>query len=200
MREIQIATCVLKKLLLKFLEEIKMDLFIKWIISMVIALSTLAPLQASQTQPCVFCDIVSGKSPSFKVWESQTHLAFLSIFPNTKGTTVVIPKQHHDSYAFSLREEDLCALTLAAKEVALLLDQKLPGVGRTGMVFEGFGINHVHAKLFPLHGTATEGEWKPIKSSVRKYFEIYEGYISSHDGERGDDGELAELAEYIRKC
>ncbi|WP_197734991.1 HIT family protein [Photobacterium damselae] len=41
---------------------------------------------------CVFCEIVKGKLPCHKVWEDDKHLAFLSIYPNTKGFTVVILK------------------------------------------------------------------------------------------------------------
>ena len=134
-------------------------------------------------QSCIFCKIVSGEVPSYKIWESDTHIAFLSIYPNTEGVTVVIPKKHFSSYAFQMQDEDLFSLIKAAKEVALLLDKKLQ-VGRTAMVFEGLGVNHVHAKLFPLHGTSPDGEWKQAHSSEEKqkeYFELYQGYVSSHD-------------------
>lgn len=40
--------------------------------------------------------------------------------------------------------------------------------------------------------------WKQVSSNVDKYFDQYEGYISSHDFKRADDGELAKLAEGIR--
>ena len=86
----------------------------------------------------------------------------------------------------------------AARSTAKLLDAKLDDVGRTGMIFEGFGIDHVHAKLFPMHGTKM-AEWKPIESKVDKYFEKYEGYISSHDYKRADDDKLEELAKKIRE-
>jgi histidine triad (HIT) family protein len=87
---------------------------------------------------------------------------------------------------------------LATKKVAKLLDSKLADVDRTAMVFEGFGVDHVHAKLFPMHGTANMAEWKPIESKIDKYFEKYEGYISSHDYNRADDAELALLAKRLR--
>lgn len=147
---------------------------------------------------CIFCKIVSAESPSHKVWEDDTHLAFLSIFPNTEGTTVVITKDHHTSYAFDLPDEILSELILATKKVAKLLDSKLEDVGRTAMVFEGYGVDHIHAKLFPMHGTADMKEWKNIESAVAKYFDKYEGYISSHDHERADDAKLAELARKLR--
>lgn len=149
---------------------------------------------------CVFCKITKGELPCHKIWEDEKHLAFLSIFPNTQGFSVVITKEHNPSYAFDNSDEVLSNLVLAAKKVGKLIDVKLVDVGRTGMIFEGFGIDHLHAKLFPMHGTADMGEWNQIKSAdyINKYFEKYEGYISSHDSERADDVKLAELAERIR--
>ncbi|ABA76889.1 MULTISPECIES: HIT family protein [Pseudomonas] len=147
---------------------------------------------------CIFCDIASGKAPAHVIWESESHLAFLSICPNTPGFTVVIPKAHASSYAFAQSDQALTELTLAAKAVALLLDSALPDVARTGMMFEGYGVDHLHAKLFPMHGTGNSSEFKPISSNIDKYFTRYEGYISSHDWKRADDQELAELARKIR--
>jgi diadenosine tetraphosphate (Ap4A) HIT family hydrolase len=152
----------------------------------------------TEMKKCVFCGIVAGDVPCHKIWEDQAHLAFLSIFPNTEGFSVVIPKRHYSSYAFALEDEVLCQLVLAAKQVGTLIDRNLPGVGRTGMIFEGFGVDHIHAKLFPMHGTAGMHEWQPIKSAQRKFFHKYEGYISSHDGERSPDERLAHIAATIR--
>jgi histidine triad (HIT) family protein len=146
---------------------------------------------------CIFCKIVSGEAPSHKIWEDDKHLAFLSIYPNTEGFSVVIPKDHYPSYIFDLPDDVITGLTLAAGKVAKLLDAKLDDVGRTGMIFEGFGVDHAHAKLFPMHGTKAEG-WVPRKSNVDKHFDQYEGYISSHDWKRADDAELAALANKIR--
>jgi len=147
---------------------------------------------------CIFCKIVKGEAPAHKIWEDEKHLAFLSIFPNTEGFSVVITKEHYPSYVFDLPEDILVGLILAAKKVAKLLDAKLENVGRTGMILEGFGVDHAHAKLFPMHGTKM-AEWKQIKSNVNKYFEKYEGYISSHDYKRADDKTLSELAKKIKE-
>ena len=146
---------------------------------------------------CIFCKIVLGVVPSHKIWEDKNHLAFLSIYPNTEGVSVVIPKKHYPSYAFKLDDKVLKDLIIAAKKVALLLDSKLERVGRTGLIFEGFGVDHVHAKLFPMHGTKMSN-WKPISSDIDKYFESYEGYLSSHDHKRADDKVLEKLAKKIR--
>lgn len=147
---------------------------------------------------CIFCKIVRGEAPCHRIWEDPAHLAFLSIFPNTEGFSVVIPKRHYPSYAFEAPDDVLASLVLASKTVGRLLDGGLVDVGRTGLVFEGFGVDHLHAKLFPMHGTKLK-EWKPIKSGVDKFFHRYEGYISSHDHVRADDGKLADLARRIRE-
>ncbi len=147
---------------------------------------------------CIFCKIVKGEIPCHKIWEDEKYLAFLSIFPNTEGFSIVIPKKHFSSYAFDLPDEVLAELVIASKKVAKLIDSKLEDVGKTGMIFEGFGVDHVHAKLFPMHGTADMGKWKEIKSKVNKFFEKYEGYISSHDYKKEEDEKLKKLAEKIR--
>jgi len=149
-------------------------------------------------ETCIFCKIARGEAPCHKIWEDEKHLAFLSIFPNTEGFSVVITKEHNPSYAFDNDDTVLQELIIAVKKVAKLIDKKLDDVGRTGMIFEGFGVDHLHAKLFPMHGTENIQEWKAIHSDVDKYFEKYEGYISSHDYKRADDLKLAELAKKIR--
>ena len=141
---------------------------------------------------------MNGEIPCHKIWEDKKHIAFLSIFPNTEAFSVIITRKHYSSYAFDLDDNILGELVLAAKKVGKLLDKKLDDVGRTGMIFEGFGVDHVHAKLFPMHGTKSVKEWKEIKSNVNKYFREYEGYISSHDYMREDDNKLKKLAEKIR--
>ena len=147
---------------------------------------------------CIFCGIVKKASPAHILWEDEQHMAFLSIFPNTPGFSVVIPKQHYGSYAFAQSDEVLAGLAIAAKKTALQIDRAFPDVARTGMMLEGYGVDHLHAKLFPMHGTGSDSGFKPLSSKVDKFFEKYEGYISSHDHGRADDAELAQLAAHIR--
>jgi diadenosine tetraphosphate (Ap4A) HIT family hydrolase len=49
---------------------------------------------------CIFCAIAEGKSPAFKIWENDEFMAFLDLFPNTKGQSLVIPKKHYESDLF----------------------------------------------------------------------------------------------------
>src|SRR3989344_429665 len=100
-------------------------------------------------EECIFCRIAKGEVPSHTIWEDDKPLAFLSIFPNTPGFSVVIPKQHQPSYVANASPEVAKGLIVAAQKVCQLLDKSFVDVGRTGIIFEGFGVDHLHAKLFP---------------------------------------------------
>ncbi len=148
---------------------------------------------------CVFCRIIERVEEAFIVWEDEKHIAFLSIYPNTDGFTIVATKKHYPSYCFDLEDDILRELIIASKRVGKLIDKKLKDVGRTGLIMEGFGINHVHTKLFPMHGTANKISWEPIIKVKKKYFRMYEGYISSHDCKKMDNGQLNQIAKLIRE-
>lgn len=147
---------------------------------------------------CIFCKIVHGEAPYHKIWEDEKHLAFLSSSPNTEGMTVVVTKEHHPSYAFDLEDDVLSELMIATKKVAKILDNFFDDVGRTGLVLEGFEIDHIHTKLYPLHGTDMKN-WEPRLSNIGTYFEKYEGYLSSHSGPKADREYLEALATKIRE-
>jgi diadenosine tetraphosphate (Ap4A) HIT family hydrolase len=148
---------------------------------------------------CIFCKIARHEIPSHVVWEDDTHIAFLTLWPNTEGFTVVIPKAHYGSYVFEQPDEVMHALMSASKQVALKIDKAFEDVGRTGVIFEGFGVNHLHAKLVPMHGTHME-EWKKIAGSNKTFYKEYPGYIASHDSEKMSDEALEITAVKIRNA
>ena len=43
---------------------------------------------------CIFCKIIKGKIPSYKVYEDEDFLVFLDITPVNLGHLLVIPKKH----------------------------------------------------------------------------------------------------------
>lgn len=149
------------------------------------------------TDNCLFCKFAQEKENCFKIWEDEFFMAFLTPFPNTKGFTVVIPKEHHSSYIFDIPEAVMHNLMSASKKVAKILEKGLH-VSRCAVVFEGFAINHLHAKIIPLHGI-DQHDWAPIISvkEVNHYFEKYEGYISSHDGLLVSESELKKVVNEI---
>jgi len=44
---------------------------------------------------CLFCKIISGQIPSYKVYENENYLAFLAIPSLNPGHVLVIPKKHY---------------------------------------------------------------------------------------------------------
>ena len=146
---------------------------------------------------CLYCKIVNGSEESYKIWEDEDFLAFLSIFPNTEGFTILVTKQHYPAYTFDLPDDVLSKLILAAKHVGKLLDAKLDDVARTGLILEANAVDHAHVKLIPMHGTKKILKWKPSSNYLDKYFKKYEGYLSSHEGVRAEDNTLKKIAKKI---
>lgn len=147
-------------------------------------------------EDCIFCKIVKGEIPAVKIWEDERHIAILDIKPNTEGMTLVIPKKHFDSYAFDMPDKEYCELMIAAKKVGKLLDKKL-NVKRTALIIEGMEINHVHIKLYPLHGLGEK--FKEMIAKEQVYFDRYQGYLTTKEGARKSPEELNKIAEKIRK-
>jgi diadenosine tetraphosphate (Ap4A) HIT family hydrolase len=146
-----------------------------------------------ELEDCLFCKIAKEQEPSYTFYEDSKHLAFLSIFPNTKGFTVLITKNHFESNAFNLEDEILKDLIVASKKVANILVKSFDDVERCGLIIEGYGINHLHAKIVPLHGTTKGKKWTSMHSNIKTYFETYQGYLSSNDSKLASSSELEEL-------
>ena len=103
---------------------------------------------ANTMKDCLFCKIAAGEVRSHKIWEDRAHLAFLSIFPNTEGVSVVIPKAHYPSYAFALPDDALSALMLATKNVATLLDNPRSSAIVLLIMLAGVPVYFVWRRLF----------------------------------------------------
>ena len=143
----------------------------------------------------IFDDIVDGTMKSWKVWEDDNFLAFLTPFPNTPGMTIVIPKINPGDYAFGLDDDKYSAFMLAVKKVANKLETAFD-TPRVACVFEGTGMAHVHAKLYPLHGDLA-GQTN-VWSKETEFVEEYRGWITTSEGPRMDDARLDEIQATIR--
>ena len=144
---------------------------------------------------CIFCKIVKGEIDSAKIWEDEEFLAILDVNPNTKGMTLLLTKQHYDSYAFDIPEDVYLRFMETTKKVAKIIEKGLD-VKRIAMVMEGMGVNHAHIKLYPLYGIDDKFEETWAKEKV--FSEKYQGYISTQLGPSADISELKKLAEEIR--
>jgi histidine triad (HIT) family protein len=101
---------------------------------------------------CIFCRIVRGDLPAYRVFEDEATLAFMDIFPVTDGHVLVIPKSHCAD-VFDASEEALRAVASAAHRVAAAIRAALAPAGL--MVFQlngaaaGQTVFHYHMHLMP---------------------------------------------------
>ena len=98
----------------------------------------------------IFSKIISGEIPCYKVAETEDFLAFLDIYPNTKGHTLCIPKKEVDKL-FDLDESTYDGLMAFSRTIALAIEKAVPCV-RVGMTVIGLEVPHAHVHLIPLNG------------------------------------------------
>ena len=98
-------------------------------------------------QDSLFTKIIKGEIPSHKVYEDETTLAFLSIYPSVVGHTLVIPKAQVESL-WDLKAEDYQAVMETTRKVALRLREVLE-VERVGEKVIGLDVPHAHVHLVP---------------------------------------------------
>ena len=101
---------------------------------------------------CIFCNIVNKEIPSCCVYEDETVMAFLDISQVTKGHTLVIPKQHYDSF-LECDNETLVHLMSIAQMLAKRIMKKTNAAGMNILsnVHEvaGQSVPHFHVHLIP---------------------------------------------------
>lgn len=107
----------------------------------------------------IFSRIVTGEIPCYKIAEDDKCFAFLDINPLAKGHTLVIPKQEVD-YLFDLDDEELAALSLFSKKIAIAIGKAIP-CKRVGVAVLGLEVPHAHIHLVPLQSEADISFSKP---------------------------------------
>ena len=127
----------------------------------------------------IFSKIIAGEIPCYKVAENDKFFAFLDINPLAKGHTLVIPKQEVD-YIFDLSDEDLAAMHVFAKKVALAIGKAFPR-RKVGEAVLGLEVPHAHIHLIPMQNEKdmlfsnpklklTDEEFKAIAKAITMAF------------------------------
>ena len=99
---------------------------------------------------CIFCKIVAGELPCFKLCEDDDSLAFMAINPANPGHALAIPKQHWPD-VHSIPVEPLSAAVATAKRVASALQAELSPDGINLVQANGKGaaqsVMHFHMHI-----------------------------------------------------
>ncbi|EGW30869.1 uncharacterized protein SPAPADRAFT_62775 [Spathaspora passalidarum NRRL Y-27907] len=105
---------------------------------------------------CIFCKIIKGEIPSFKLIETPLSFAFLDIQPLSEGHILVIPK-HHGAKLHNIPDENLADILPVIKKLTkvLKLDENDTPEGTGYNVLQNNGriahqeVDHVHFHLIP---------------------------------------------------
>jgi len=101
---------------------------------------------------CIFCKIALGQIPCYKVYEDELSIAFLDINPTSRGHTLVLPKEHVESFVTCPKEllnhlMDVAQLVAQAqiKELGATGVNILSNVGKAA----GQSVLHFHIHVIP---------------------------------------------------
>ena len=101
---------------------------------------------------CLFCTIIDGEMPSYKVYEDELFYVMLDRFPSCLGHTLILPKRHARNI-FELNEKECAELMPLAKRVsnALLESFEFKGLNLLQNNGEAAGqeVMHFHLHLIP---------------------------------------------------
>jgi histidine triad (HIT) family protein len=117
---------------------------------------------------CVFCEIVRGESPSWRVYEDESAYAFLNIFPASEWHTLVIPKAHYVD-VFDAPVAELVAVIRAVKSVVDLY-RRVIGISDVQIINSSGAqaqqdVFHVHFHIVPRRrGDGQDVTWSCIRS------------------------------------
>jgi histidine triad (HIT) family protein len=101
---------------------------------------------------CIFCKIIAGEIPCFKLYESDDVLAFMDINPANEGHALVIPKEHSaDVHAVS--SAAISATVITAKMIAAAIEKTLSPDGINLLQCNGpaaaQSVLHFHMHVLP---------------------------------------------------
>lgn len=101
----------------------------------------------------LFAKILRGEVPSVKVYEDSDVLAFMDIFPQTRGHVLVVPKNVKARNFLELPAERVAPLMAAVHKLAIATEKALKPDGVTITQFNGEDagqtIFHLHFHIIP---------------------------------------------------
>lgn len=101
---------------------------------------------------CLFCTIIDGEIPSYKLYEDRYFYVMLDRFPKCLGHTLILPKKHVATI-FDMEEEELKKLMPLTKKVAsnIKTTLKIDGLNliQNNGPAAGQEVNHFHLHLIP---------------------------------------------------
>ena len=126
-------------------------------------------LREFQKQNCIFCNIISGKIPSRKVYDDESALAVLDIRPAVKGHILILPKEHY-AILPQVPEKEIAHLFSVAKHLSQVALQSLRSDGTTLFIANGpvAGQQAQHVMLHLIPRKEGDGLFAPEEKVLPK--------------------------------
>lgn len=122
---------------------------------------------------CVFCKIIAGEIPSYKIYEDEYTYAFLDIADDAIGHTLVIPKEHYEN-VLDIPSDLLAKVMDSVKKIA---NHYVDNCGYTGVnIMNASGVDaqqsvfHLHFHIFPRKAEDGVQAW-PVFGKVNSNFQ-----------------------------
>lgn len=125
----------------------------------------------------LFTKIIQGEIPAFKIYEDTWVYAFLDIYPQKPGHTLLVPKIEVDHFS-DLPDEYALAMIRASQKISKAIT-KATDCNRVCSFFIGYEIPHCHQHLIPTN-------------------DISEAQFSST--QKADDADLRAMQQKIISC
>ena len=115
---------------------------------------------------CVFCKIINGEIPSYKIYDDDKIMIFLDINPYCPGHALIIPKEHTLDIN-SISDEVLMHIMKHSRITAKLITETLGADGFTIIQNNGFvqEVKHFHLHVIPKYSKKFE---MPIEEVYKK--------------------------------
>ena len=104
-------------------------------------------------EDCIFCKIINGEIPSYKIYEDEVVYAFLDITQVTPGHTLVVPKKHAKDI-FEYDEELASQVFARIPKIARALEKAYPDMQGLNIINNNRevayqSVFHSHIHLIP---------------------------------------------------
>ena len=134
---------------------------------------------------CVFCKIIDGKLPCYKIYEDDNMLAFLDIAPVHKGHCLIIPRQHRVDFPDlpdDLMGHFFTTTKRIAEAVKAAVNADAYNIGMNVGKEAGQIVMHAHLHVIPRYkgdglkpwgkGKNPEGEEKKVQEKILQKLEL----------------------------
>jgi histidine triad (HIT) family protein len=105
-----------------------------------------------QDDACIFCKIVAGDAPSFKLYEDDLSFAIMDINPFNHGHALVLSKGHYANL-FTASADSVAAIARTAQKIAIAVADAVPNDGVNIVQANGPGaaqsVLHYHVHVLP---------------------------------------------------